>query len=63
MTMMSMSAWHKEHARELEEFISWWTASWAKDPVKFPLEMSPGDWDEQFHLWQTEKEQHSLKSH
>ena len=35
----------------LNQFYHWWSQHHANNPEKFPAELEPGEWDEQFHLY------------
>lgn len=48
---MSLNDFYVMSLRELERFEEYWKEQRAKDQAKFPAEMEPGDWDEQFRLF------------
>jgi hypothetical protein len=39
------------YLQEIEDFKSFWLEGHRHDPDDFPLEMSKGEWDEQFALY------------
>lgn len=48
---MNISEWYKlEQARLAKFYISWMKMNEA-DPNHWPLGMEPGDWDEQFQMY------------
>lgn len=36
---------------QLDAFYAWWLHKHAEDPENFPLDINPGDWDEQLELY------------
>jgi len=45
---MTLHEYIVEEQRKLEAFEKYYAKCWDKDPELYPLENTPGDWDEQF---------------
>ena len=52
----NLETWYRTTFAELKRFRQFWLDGNAKDPGSFPMDMRWGDWDEQFHLYETESE-------
>lgn len=50
---MSFAEWRQLEEESLREFEKWWREQHAANPEMFPLDMPPGEWDEQFRAWQS----------
>ncbi len=50
---MTLDEWIVEEAKRVQSFKEHWEeqADKAKDPEQWPMEMTPGDWDEQYLAW------------
>lgn len=48
---MGMSDWLEQEAKDLQSFATWWEENAEANPQFFPMDMFPGDWDEQYRLW------------
>jgi hypothetical protein len=49
---MRLEDFIEEQKRLLDEFKQHWVVKHASEEVEnYPLDLPPGDWDEQFHLW------------
>jgi hypothetical protein len=46
--IMDLNEYVEDAKKSVDEFRDWWTERRKEAPEDFPLEMSPGDWDEQF---------------
>lgn len=54
---MLISTFCRKEREYIDAFEKWWNSQNEKDPDKFPSELGPGEWDEQFAIWADEKEQ------
>ena len=45
---MTLREWIEEQKAELEQFATMWERNADTDPSNWPMNMEPGDWDEQF---------------
>ncbi len=48
---MTLIEWENQLRENVCRFISEWRAANSNCPPTHPLDMLPGDWDEQFDLW------------
>ena len=46
-----LSAWIKDERARLDAFAASWRKTNATEPEHFPMEMPPGEWDEQYRSW------------
>ena len=53
---MMFSEYMEELRREIEYFEVFWRENNDATPKEFPMEMLPGDWDEQFRLYEQTQE-------
>jgi hypothetical protein len=49
--MMTLSEYFRQERELLDQFLDYWSARSYKDPKTYPIEMTPGEWDEQFEAW------------
>ena len=62
MNKSNIDKWSEEYLLYLKEFIEYWKKQNYKDPINFPLELSNGEWDEQFSFYfESKKRPCSLK--
>ncbi len=47
----SPDVWFTVTKFEMEDFMEYWKYQSSLDPVNFPNELEPGEWDEQFKIW------------
>ena len=47
---MKLSDWQEEMLADINEFVEYWHTRHKTLPEHYPLEMEPGDWDEQFSI-------------
>ena len=52
---MTLGDFVKEERQLLDEFLAYWMPLHVIKPHTFPIDMSSGDWDEQFTLWAEER--------
>ena len=45
---MTLDQFIEEEKKTLRIFEAWWRAENKKNPKNFPLDMEPGEWDEQY---------------
>ena len=48
----TISVWCEHEQLRIERFRAWWLAQNGKRPNDFPLDMNPGEWDEQYLMWE-----------
>ncbi len=46
--------WIQSEMKTLEAFVKYWTKSNNENPEYFPLDLSEGEWDEQYRIWLAE---------
>lgn len=51
---MTLEGFITEKKLEIEAFERWWIKNHEENPNNFPLELGPGDWDEQLQLFDIE---------
>lgn len=49
---MKIHNWHAAEQIRLAHFLRWWFEQHDEDPNNFPLDMEPGEWDEQYQMWE-----------
>ncbi len=49
---MLVYEWGALEQVRVSRFLRWWGEQHDKDPNNFPLVMEPGEWDEQYHMWE-----------
>jgi hypothetical protein len=49
--VMDLNDFCEESHRDITRFLVYWVASHVNNPEMFPMDMQPGDWDEQFRLF------------
>ncbi len=49
---MQIMDWCGNEVSHLARFHRWWRERNAEDPDNFPLEMEPGEWEEQYCIWE-----------
>ena len=49
---MSLDDWLDEERRRLERFEIMWRRETKKAPAFYPIEMEPGEWDEQYRAFE-----------
>jgi hypothetical protein len=52
---MTLEEFVTEEKKRLDSFVTDWMKAYKKNPTDYPLEMYPGDWDEQFQLFVREE--------
>jgi hypothetical protein len=50
--MMRLNEWCGVEQVRIARFQLWWLDKHDIDPDNFPLDMEPGEWDEQYHIWE-----------
>ncbi|NHK29152.1 hypothetical protein FF098_014625 [Parvularcula flava] len=48
---MNLSMWVAEEQTSLARFALMWQEENKKNPGQYPMDMPPGEWDEQFRAW------------
>ena len=43
--------WFAEEQARLVRFNEWWKSHRESEPEHFPETLTPGDWDEQYGIW------------
>jgi len=51
---MSIEAWRLEEFTKIRKFTEWYFREAKEDPEHFPLELAPGEWDQQYLAWEDE---------
>lgn len=49
---MELSQFLHIETRKCSWFAHWWMQQHHEEPDKFPLNLEPGEWDEQFRAWE-----------
>jgi hypothetical protein len=49
--MQTYQDFARQMAMVAAEFLVYWRRNHAEDPLAFPAEMKPGEWDEQFRAF------------
>lgn len=50
--MQTLYFWVAAEQIRVARFQVWWMDQNDLDPDKFPLDMEPGEWDEQYRAWE-----------
>ena len=50
---MKFTNYIQELKEDVKKFEIFWNENMYKHPDKFPKDMEPGEWDEQFRCWQS----------
>ena len=54
---MKIEEWVAEEKQNLEKFLQFWRGQQAGENAEFyPEDMPPGEWDEQYRLWNPDSE-------
>lgn len=48
---MNIEKWIEEERVLLAKFHVWWAAEHKVRPDAYPMDLSAGEWDEQYRLW------------
>ena len=48
---MFLQGWCAAERVLVTTFQLWWFEQHDKDPDNFPINMEPGEWDEQYRIW------------
>ncbi|MBU1248505.1 MAG: hypothetical protein KKB70_07395 [Proteobacteria bacterium] len=49
---MLLESWAKEETERIAAFAEWWKVKHEELPDEFPLDLEPGEFDEQYRLWE-----------
>ncbi len=49
---MDIYGWANEEYERIQSFLRWWRGQNSNDAMEFPLDMEPGEWDEQYRAWE-----------